>query len=162
MIPSMTIRVRPALPGDEGILGRLNAIVQALHCARRPDYFKTTRDEEVISWFRETLSNPSARSWIAEHDGAPVGYALAIFHDGRDNPFKHGSRWCELDQIAIAPELRRQGAARALVDAVFAEAARQGVSRVETNTWSFNEDALRTFQKLGFVPKVVRLERPPT
>jgi ribosomal protein S18 acetylase RimI-like enzyme len=161
MIAIMSIRVRPAIPGDEGILCRLNAFVHTLHVARRPDCFKTTRDDEVISWFRETLSNPSWRTWIAEHDGAPVGYAVAFFHDSGENAFKHASRWCELDQIAIAPEARRQGAARALVDAVLAEAARQGVTRIEMCTWSFNEAALLTFQKLGFQPKVVRLERTP-
>jgi ribosomal protein S18 acetylase RimI-like enzyme len=161
MVAIMSIRVRPAIPGDEGALCRLKAIVHDLHCARRPDCFKTVRDEQVITWFRETLSNPSARSWLAEYDDTPAGYAVAIFRDTPETPFKHASRWCELDEIAIAPQVRRRGAARALVDAVLAEAARQGVTRIEMCTWSFNEAALLTFQKLGFRPKVVRLERIP-
>jgi GNAT superfamily N-acetyltransferase len=53
---------------------------------------------------------------------------------------------------------RRQGVARALVNAALAHAEGAGIREVELASWAFNQSAHEAFRKLGFVPKVVRFE----
>ena len=101
----MSTTIRAAVLGDEALLAVLNGFVHELHVANRPEYFKPTRAEHVSAWFRSLLQKPAVLIWIAEEDGVPVGYVLALFHEREENPFCSARRWCEIDQIADA---RRQ------------------------------------------------------
>ena len=56
------------------------------------------------------------------------------------------------------PRWRRQGAARALIDSVLAEARRRGIRDVELSSWAFNTAAHAAFGRLGFTPKLIRFE----
>lgn len=155
----MSIAIRPAVPGDEALLANLNGFVHALHAAARPDHFKRTRANELAEWFRTILNKPAARIWIAEESGAAVGYVVALFHDRSENALCAARRWCEVDEIAVDPARRRKGIARALVLKVMDEARREGISAIETVTWSFNEPAQLAFRQLGFKAKTVRFEQ---
>ena len=99
----MSMSIRPAVVGDEALLADLNRFVQDLHLAQRPDHFRPTRLEEVARWYRSLLENPTIRLWIAEEDGLPVGYLLALVHEVPENPFVRARRWCEIDQLAVDP-----------------------------------------------------------
>ena len=77
----MSINIRPAAIGDEGLLAALNGFVQGLHLAQRPDHFRPTQSEELAAWYRSLLEKPRARAFIAEEEGVPVGYLLAVLHD---------------------------------------------------------------------------------
>ena len=151
--------VRRAAGVDAPALAALTGFVHDMHLARRPDYFKPTRADEVTAWFRERLDEPTTAAWIAEVDGAPIGYVLAFFHERGENPFRRPRRWCEIDQIAVDPARRRRGIGRALVAAALAEATKRGMREVELSSWAFNTDAHAMFRQLGFEPRVVGFER---
>jgi len=152
----MSTTVRAAALGDEELLAVLNGLVHELHVANRPEYFKPTRAENVSAWFRSLLRQPTVLIWIAEEDGVPVGYVLALLHERPENPFCPARRWCEIDQIAVDDKRRRRGIARTLVQKVFAEVRSRGICDVEMSSWSFNEAAHHAFRRLGFAPKVIR------
>ena len=152
----MSTTIRAAVPGDEARLAVLNGFVHDLHVANRPEYFKPTRAEHVSAWFRSILQKPAALIWIAEEDGVPVGYVLALLHEREENPFRSARRWCEIDQIAVNDTRRRRGIARTLVQRVLAEVRRRGIRDVEMSSWSFNEAAHAAFRRLGFAPQVIR------
>lgn len=96
--------------------------------------------------------------WIAEEEGLPVGYILAIVHQGTDNPFCQARHWCEIDQIAVDPKYRRQGIARSLILKAIAEVKADGIRDIEATSWSFNQETHAVLRRLGFVPKTVRFE----
>ena len=110
--------IRDAVPGDGPTLARLNEFVHGLHLDARPDFFRPAPPDEAAAWLASLADGPATRIWIAEADRTPVGYVLAYFHERPARPFTHARRWCEIDQIAVDPRWRRQGAARALTDAV--------------------------------------------
>ena len=157
----MSTTIRAACSGDEEILADLNRFVQELHVARRPDHFRPARAPEVADWFKAVLGNRAARIWIAEHDGAPAGYVLALHHEHPENPFRRARRWCEIDQLAVDPAGRRRGIARALVQIAVDDARACGIHDIEVSSWSFNTEAHQTFRRLGFAPRVVRFELDP-
>ena len=158
----MSVTIRAAVLGDEQSVAVLNGFVQGLHVAKRPDSFRPSTQDEVVEWFRGLLKNTSARMWIAEEAGTAVGYALTMVQERSENPFCRSRRWCEIDQIAVDPRLRRRGVASALIQKALTEAAADGFSEVELCTWSFNVEAQSLFRKFGFQPKFLRWERKST
>jgi ribosomal protein S18 acetylase RimI-like enzyme len=153
------VTVRRAVSRDAHALAALNRFVHDMHLARRPDYFKPWRADEVTAWFRERLDAPTTAAWIAEADGGPVGYVLTFFHDRGENAFQRPRRWCEIDQIAVDPAWRRRGVGRSLMRAALDEARARAMPEVELASWAFNTDAHAMFRGLGFEPRLVRFER---
>lgn len=152
------VSIRLATRADVAALCDLCAEVHALHVANRPDQFKPHRAEDLARWFAEFLANPLAKAWLAERDGLAVGYVTALARETLEGCFCPARKWWDLDQISVKVAFRRSGVGRALVETVAREASAAGVRELELNSWSFNQDAHRVFQGLGFAPKVVRFE----
>jgi len=154
----MMATIRAAAIGDEDVLAKLNGFVQAPHLQRRPDHFKHTHLPELAAWYRSVLGKPTARIWIAEDHGTPVGYVLATFQRAPENPFVQARDWCEIDQIAVEPNHRKRGIARLLILTVIVNARGEGIHKIEATSWSFNEGTHEMLRRLGFAPKTVRFE----
>jgi len=155
------VTVRAAVVGDEHALAALNRFGHEMHLARRPDYFRPTRADELAAWLRDLLDEPTTAAWIAEEEDFPVGYVLTFFHERAGNPFGHARRWCEIDQIAVDPAWRRRGIGRALMGAALEASRARGVHDVELFSWAFNTEAQALFRGFGFEPRVVAFERRP-
>ncbi|MCB9755153.1 MAG: GNAT family N-acetyltransferase [Myxococcales bacterium] len=157
----MTSRsIRAAGSADARRLARLNDVgVHALHVDRRPDVFQAVSRDELAAWYTEMLEKPGVDAWIATRDGEDVGYTLMMEHARPRSPFTHARRWCEIDQIAVLPAARGQGIARALVETATLAARARGIAHVELTVWSFNEAARAAFERLGFRPRILRMER---
>ena len=153
------INVRQADRSDAELLSQLNRFVQELHFTRMPQRFKPPETGAIAEWFRSMMENPAARAWIAEAEGAAVGYIIAVTHDRPETPFCFRRVYCEIDQIAVSPEFRKEGVAKALVERVLAEARSSGIQDIELNSWSFNTEAHDAFAALGFIPQIVRFNR---
>jgi ribosomal protein S18 acetylase RimI-like enzyme len=155
------LKIRAATHQDATTIATLNAIVHDLHASRRPDFFRTPTTKEVAAWYGHVLDDPAAKIWIADYDGAPVGYVMTLFNERPANVFCHARRWCEIDQISVDPSHRKRGIARALIDHAVSAARSAGFHDVELSCWSFNHAAQRSFESLGFVPKTTRYELKP-
>jgi ribosomal protein S18 acetylase RimI-like enzyme len=153
------VTLRRAVADDAHALAALNRFVHDMHLARRPDYFKPTSADDVAAWFASLLARPTTVTWIAEEDGVPVGYVLALVSEQPENAFRQARRWCEIDQVAVAPRWRRHGVGTRLLQCVIADAEAGGLGEIELSTWAFNDVAQATFRRLGFTPRVVRFER---
>lgn len=150
--------IRSALPEDIPRLAALNAEVQELHVANRPDQFKRVDLTEIVECFAKLFQNSAAKIWVAEVDGAPVGYATVLPRERPDDPLCHAREWWEVDAIGVAAEHRRAGICSALLQKVIAEAKAHKIRDVELSSWAFNKTAHRAFESLGFTPKAVRYE----
>ena len=150
--------IRTADIGDAKVLATLNAFVQDVHVQHRPDQFKETSDSELEAWYTSLLEKPTTRAWIAEAEGRPVGYVLALTRDTPENLFTKARIWLEVDQLAVDPNCRRQGVGRSLVFHAIAYAKKEGIGRIEATSWSFNQEAHNLFGQLGFAPKIARFE----
>jgi GNAT superfamily N-acetyltransferase len=135
------VATRRAVLGDEEVLAELNAVVHDLHVTHNPGYFKPTERHEVATWFRALLEMPTVRIWIADVEGAAAGYAAVFLHERPANLFCHPRRWLEINQLAVRPERRRAGVARALVAVVLRAADADEIAEVELSTWVFNDAA---------------------
>ena len=92
---------------------------------------------------------PARLCWMAESAGEPVG------HDQLAFDWRNGNAL--LSRVAIAPGMRGRGLAGPMIGLAIEEAFRfLAVERLELNVYTWNEPAIRTYQRLGFVPEGVR------
>jgi len=66
--------------------------------------------------------------------------------------WRYASRLLLLDQMGVDARHRSRGIGEALWNAVRETAAAEGVDRVVLNVWSFNREARRFYERLGFTP----------
>ena len=97
--------------------------------------------------------------WIAEAEGTPAGFAVSSLRERPENALCRAQRYCELEEVCVAPAARRKGVARALVERVIAEARARGIDDIQLVCWAFNAEAQAAFAALGFEPLSVRFQR---
>jgi GNAT superfamily N-acetyltransferase len=92
---------------------------------------------------------------VAEHDGGLVGLAHAIFH-----PTTWTTRtYCYLEDLFVSRAHRGSGAARALIEGIYAEADRRGADSVYWHTQSYNAPARSLYDQVARPTSFVVYER---
>ena len=123
-----------------------------MHYNARPDCFQK-RD---ISYPQDAFLQV-----ISEADCLMIG----AFEETKMIGILRASVWREktvsvcVDNLYVAPALRRNGIASALMKAAENWAREKGALRIELHVWDFNRDALSLYQKLGMTPQRYVLEK---
>ncbi|GLW63606.1 N-acetyltransferase [Actinomadura rubrobrunea] len=133
------IRIRPAEPSDDRALADLNrrtwSPVHEVVPAPAPD----------APFFDE--SHPADDVLVAEREGRVIGY-VRLVRPYRD--LASGAHVRQIQGLAVDPDERRRGVARALVDAACDWAVRQGARRVTLRVLGGNTPARRLYEAAGF------------
>jgi GNAT superfamily N-acetyltransferase len=145
----MTVHVRHASPSDVPDIVRLALEVQDVHVAGRPDLFKPGGVETLAEVARRIVADGQFYLVATLGDRA-VGYAYARLVDEPESPWRYAARTLVLDQMSVARDHRSRGIGEALWNAVRDVATTERVERVILNVWSFNRDARRFYERLGF------------
>jgi len=98
---------------------------------------------------------PRVDALVAEQDARVVGLAATHLRHNleRDAPT------CRLTALVVDEDARRQGIGRALLDAVVADAQRQGCERMEVALRPHRKEAEALYRSLGFEERPLRLVR---
>jgi len=152
--------VRSATPGDAVTLAALNRHVQSWHAAHFPEAFYPEPDQKALTaYFAGRLSDPACTAFLS---GDPAsGYALCQLHLREASVFSPGYRRLMIDHIAVAPEARRQGQGRALLQAARALARRLEADEIMLDTWVANTEAQAFFRAEGFAPRRMLFRATP-
>lgn len=114
----------------------------------KPEHIQRLAELEKIcfsqAWSAESLAdeleNETAHFFVAEIDSKAVGYiGLFIVMEN-----------CYLSNIAVFPEHRRKGIAKALFERAFDEAKKYGVDFISLEVRPSNKEALALYNVLGF------------
>jgi GNAT superfamily N-acetyltransferase len=125
--------------------------VQSLHAEHHPDIFKLPeRQDFAQSFFEEVLMDSTTRIFIAENEGDALGCILCKLVERQENPFTFALRFLMIDQISVRPETRGQGVGAALLQQANMFAEELGLQMIQLNSWEFNIDAHRFFERHGF------------
>ena len=157
--PRTAIRIRTATSNDAPALADLINLVQQLHVAARPDFFKPVTRADLQTWVGEALASSGTRVLVADVGGVVAGYAVVIDGHRPDNAIAFERRWREVEQLGVHPDSHRRGIARALLEHIAATASADGIAALELSTWAFNTEAQAAFERLGFLVNSLRLER---
>jgi ribosomal protein S18 acetylase RimI-like enzyme len=123
---------------------RLRALADA------PDAFARTLDEELAMpearWRERAQANElgvSSAGFFALYAGGACGLAVGVWCAGETPSV-------ELNALWVAPEARRTGAGRALIEAVCDWARERGAARVELEVTATSLAAQALYRALGF------------
>ena len=132
--------IRPATPADIPTI--LRFIHELATYEREPDAVLATEADLLRDGF-----GPTPRFWalIAEHDGAPAGFAL-YFTSYSTWRGHHGIR---LEDLYVTPSLRGRGIGKALLVRLAQIAVEQGCPRLEWDVLEWNAPAIAVYERLG-------------
>jgi GNAT superfamily N-acetyltransferase len=120
------------------------------------EFYKTpTTDAEFDTAWNRLIRQDGIHGLGAKLDGRLVGIAHYLFHT---------SVWartsCYLQDLFTAPDVRGKGIARALIEAVAAEAGKQGAARYYWMTQEHNATARILYDKVAKWNGFIRYEHP--
>ena len=122
-------------------------------------FYKATVPDDIIALTWQRLLSQSdgmlALSAIDSTDSV-IGLAALVFHRSTWSP----TTYCYLEDLFVDPKCRGCGAARALLEAVYAEADRRGATRTYWVTDETNAMARRLYDSGGELMDVVQYRRP--
>jgi ribosomal protein S18 acetylase RimI-like enzyme len=152
------------VPLEAGRIDALRPLWLELHHHHRAVSPLDLVGDDELSWQRRRamylrLLEEDAFAYLAELDGAPVGYAFVRLHEGPDDTFPLGEWYAEVLTLAVAAPHRDQGLGGRLLDAVDAELDRRGVESVAIAVMTGNDDALRFYERRGLRAGEVYLYR---
>jgi GNAT superfamily N-acetyltransferase len=144
------VAVRPLAAGDEPRWRGLWAAYLAFYGVERPD-------EVFAETFRRLLDAAEPmHGLVATRDGAVVGIANLIVH-------RHGWSVADvlyLQDLFVDPEARGTGAGRALIEAAYALADREGLASVYWMTQEFNYTGRMLYDRVGVRTPFIKYQRP--
>jgi aminoglycoside 6'-N-acetyltransferase I len=124
--------IRMLGPGDDAVLERV-----------APGVFD---DDIGADTTREFLDDPRHHIAVAIEDGVVVGFVSSVHYV---HPDKARELW--INEVAVAERFRKQGIARALMDATLANARALGCTEAWVLTNRPNESAMNLYARSGGV-----------
>ncbi|MDU9003393.1 GNAT family N-acetyltransferase [Sedimentitalea todarodis] len=123
------------------------------------EFYETSVAPEVYDSTFTRLLGDDPRDFnalVAEQDGRLVGLTHYLFH-------RHAWKIediCYLQDLYARPEYRGTGVGRALIEAVYAVADKNGTPAVYWLTQDFNETARTLYDRIAKVTPFIRYQRP--
>ena len=151
------MNVRRASVDDAVVLASLGTILQQMHYAQRPDWFKPANEIVFTEMYRHRLMDPTVTAFIAEQDDVAVGFVVAEVQVRTDSPLGKAQTILVVDQIGVSSSQRRHGVGHELLNAVRELADQASARRILLTTWEFNLDAHRFFEAEGFETELRRM-----
>jgi ribosomal protein S18 acetylase RimI-like enzyme len=154
------ITVRRAEPRDTAALGRLGALLMAVHYAYDADRFIAPGDgaEALYGGFLASqMDRGDAVVLAAEQEGAVLGYAYGAL-EGNDWLALRGPAGVVYDLI-VDPARRSAGVGRMLLKAMLDALTGLGAPRIVLFTATQNAAAQRLFAAAGFRATMIEMTR---
>lgn len=155
-----SVRVRPAQASDQAALGRLGALLVAVHHGFDAQRFLEPGPDTARGYggfLVSQLGRPDVVVLVAEEEGRVVGYSYGAV-EGTDYMALRGPAGVLYD-VVVDPGQRRRGVGRMLLDASIAALEAKGAPRVVLSTAERNEAAQRLFARAGFRRTMIEMTR---
>lgn len=130
-----------------------------LHVNGRPDMFRAGHLNFDRERFDAFLGTEGRFGLLAEEDGAAVGFAFVLIREVKNHPTLMDFRQFYIDDICVRSDRKRRGIGRMLFGECEKLAREHGCDRITLDVHSFNEDAIRFYEAMGFAPRKIQMER---
>lgn len=146
----MTLSIRKATVSDAEVIAQLNGDVQTIHANAMPWIFKQPQPGNGVEQeFKKSLAEKEEIVFVAEMDGAPIGYVWCE-HFRKGESARHvAHEMMYVHHLSVTPHARGKGVGTALLDEVKKECTKRGLTRLALDTWRFNTKAISFFERYG-------------
>lgn len=155
--------VRRAVVSDLPQLGRLGAELMRAHHAFDQRRFMAPGGDPAsgYAWFLGTqLNDADVAVFVADRHGEVVGYVYAGLEPQSWKELRDAAGF--IHDVVVPAEARREGVARALVDAALEWLTSRGAPRAMLWTATQNHGAIALFERLGFRRTMIEMTRELT
>jgi ribosomal protein S18 acetylase RimI-like enzyme len=151
--------IREASIADCPAIALLYAQVDALHAQGRPDVFQQPPEPRSLAFLQERLAEANAAMFVADLDGAVVGFAFVKLGRPPDDAMHRPRAFAYVEEVIVSSNHRRGGVGKALMRAVEGWARDRKVDQIELVVWEFNEEAREFYESLGYRTSYRRMFR---
>lgn len=144
------MKIRLATHADAEAVNALRRQVNDLHALGKPEIFRYGFNEALRNHLFTFLDEADKTVLVAENADGIVGFACLHFVDRPETPYSHARHVLHVDEFGVDEKHRRQGIGRTLFSGIQTLGTARGYDRIELDVWSFNEDALRFYESIGF------------
>ena len=117
-------------------------------------------DAAMMKWLTSRFRPPAAMGFVAEADGAVIGFLTARIDDWEPvPPVIEPRRIGIIDAVYVADEFRRQGIGSQLIDRAIEAMRDANAVAVETIYDAWNDASARAWHRAGFAPWMVHAYR---
>ena len=121
------------------------------HYEHRKDIFKNISIDVLKEHVLNQIKNDGLQILLIEENNEIIGY---LSYEIKEKVTK--SLW--IDEFVIKEKYRHNGYGTKLMNQVKEIAIKEKVDRIEFNCWSFNENALKFYRKLGYLEQRIIFE----
>ena len=152
----MNMTTRTANKNDYIQLRKLMVQLQQHHVNLRPDVYKMSEDFFTEDTFNKMLAECNVLLAVNKNGeiAGAVSYSIMDMKAAIIHPFK--SLW--ISDLVVDENPRGQGIGSMLMEKVKEVAKENGVDRVQLNVNALNSGAIKLYEKLGFVPEMLKME----
>ena len=152
------MKIRFAKPADVPAILQLLRQVGKVHSDGRPDIFRAGAQKYSASQVLAMLDDPQQPIFIAEQDGAVLGYGFCQIQTYRDDPVMADRTELYLDDLCVDETTRGMGVGKAIYQAIRDYAKQRSCHSISLNVWSCNESAMKFYEKRGLKPQKIGME----
>lgn len=154
----MAAAIRAAAPDDlERLIELWTALVEH-HRSLDPEYPRTPGLRDAFkSEIERGMRDPGCRIWVAESEGATLGFLFAEAETESPAVEEGGIGW--IHELYVDPRARRSGVGRALVERALAFFRERRSGRVSVRVETPNVLGREFWESLGFSERALILER---
>lgn len=124
------------------------------HIFRRP-----TGPVRERAYFQGLLADENVGLFLAEVDGAAVGFVHGVIREASALPMLVPRRYAVVDSIGVKRDYRGRGLGRMLMCHIHAWAIAAGAGAIELNVHAFNAGAIAFYRSLGYEVASQRMSR---
>ena len=116
-----------------------------------PDFIK--EGDQSIDFLEKTISDVESDILVYENDGTVVGFILLQAKERPDFDFMLPGKYCYIMDVIVTESHRSKGYGTALLNSAKDWAKEQNCSFINLDVLVNNPEAIKLYEKLGFIPK---------
>ena len=124
--------------------------VNDLHIKGRPDVFKPGFTAEIKEYVKCYINSDDKFLLVCEDNNLICSYAMVNFVLKPETPYRYELKYLEIQEIGTLQSAQGKGYGIEIIKAVKDIAQKHDIHRIELNMWTFNEEALKFYEKTGF------------
>ena len=149
-VPEHAVEIERANVDDLDGIAALNAQVQRMHAEQYPSIMKQPELKEITGVLQERMKDNSDTVLVARSNSELLGYALVRVDERPENPFSHGRKIVEVDQMAVDEKHRGKGVGTLLIDKAIEFGRSQHADWIQLSVWEHNEGVRAFYERSGF------------